>query len=84
MYYMIIPSTLQKLILDALSSVHLHPSYDLTLGYRHAIDSVFGCVTTGALWKFLRLENQTLYIDRVEIPLEPIERLLGIFSLVIK
>lgn len=42
MYYMIIPSTLQKLILDALSSVHLHPSHDLNLGYRHAIWATFG------------------------------------------
>ncbi|OKH53431.1 hypothetical protein NIES2101_11310 [Calothrix sp. HK-06] len=50
----------------------------------NAIDSVFGCVTTGALWRFLRLENQTLYIDKVEIPLEPVERLLGIFSQIIK
>jgi hypothetical protein len=45
----------------------------------NAVDSIFGCVTTGVLWRFLRLENQTLYIDKVEIPLEPIERLLGIF-----
>ena len=45
----------------------------------NAIDVIYGCVTTGALWRFLRLENKTLYIDRVEIPLEPVERLLGIF-----
>lgn len=45
----------------------------------NAVDSIFGCVTTGVLWRFLRLENQTLYIDKFEIPLEPIERLLGIF-----
>jgi hypothetical protein len=50
----------------------------------NAIDCIFGCVTTGVLWRFLRLENQTLYIDKVEIPLEPVERLLGIFSEIIK
>lgn len=50
----------------------------------NAIDCVFGCVTTGALWRFLRLKNQTLYIDKVEISLEPIERLLGIFLQIIK
>ncbi|GJD15642.1 hypothetical protein RIVM261_005980 [Rivularia sp. IAM M-261] len=50
----------------------------------NAIDSVFGCVTTGVLWRFLRLENQTLSIDKVEISLEPVERLLGIFSQIIK
>ncbi len=26
-----------------------------------------------------QIENQTLYIDPVEIPIEPVERLLGIF-----
>lgn len=50
----------------------------------NAIDTIFGCVTTGALWFFWRLENQTLYIGRVEIPLEPIERLLGIFAQIIR
>ncbi|RUT00142.1 hypothetical protein DSM106972_075900 [Dulcicalothrix desertica PCC 7102] len=50
----------------------------------NAIDSVFGCVTTGVLWRFLRLENQTLSIDKVEISLEPVERLLGLFSQIIK
>ncbi|BAZ10292.1 hypothetical protein NIES4071_21070 [Calothrix sp. NIES-4071] len=42
------------------------------------INIIYGCVTTGSLWRFTRLENQTLYIDKVEISLEPIERLLGI------
>jgi hypothetical protein len=44
-----------------------------------SIDVIYGCVTTGVLWRFLRLENQTLYIDKIEIPLEPLNRLLGIF-----
>lgn len=50
----------------------------------NAIDCVYGCVTTGALWRFLRLENQSLYIDKLEITLEPVERLLGIFIEIIK
>jgi hypothetical protein len=45
----------------------------------NSVRTIYGCVTTGVLWKFLRLENQTLYIDPVEITIEPIERLLGIF-----
>jgi hypothetical protein len=44
-----------------------------------SVDSIYGCVTTGVLWKFLRLQNQTLFIDITEIPIEPVERLLGIF-----
>lgn len=43
-----------------------------------SIKSIYGCVTTGSIWRFMRLENQTLYIDKVEILLEPVERLLGI------
>ncbi|MBD2771365.1 hypothetical protein [Iningainema tapete] len=49
-----------------------------------SINVIYGCVTTGVLWRFLRLENQTLYIDKVEITLEPIDRLLGIFLQIIK
>lgn len=48
------------------------------------INIIYGCVTTGTLWRFLRLENNNLYIDRLEIPLEPIERLLGIFLEIMK
>lgn len=48
-------------------------------GENNPVNSIYGCVTTGVLWKFLRLENQTLFIDPVEIPIEPLERLLGIF-----
>lgn len=43
------------------------------------VKAIYGCVTTGILWKFLRLENQILSIDLVEISIEPVERLLGIF-----
>lgn len=43
------------------------------------VEIIYGCVTTGVLWKFLSLKNQTLYIDSIETPIDPIERLLGIF-----
>ncbi|BDA73117.1 hypothetical protein RIVM261_013750 [Rivularia sp. IAM M-261] len=49
-----------------------------------SINSIYGCVTTGSLWRFMRLENQTLYIDKVEISLEPVERLLGILSEIVQ
>ncbi|MUH00521.1 hypothetical protein F7734_52930 [Scytonema sp. UIC 10036] len=45
----------------------------------YPVNAIYGCVTTGVLWKFLRLQNQTLFIDPIEIPIEPVERLLGIF-----
>ncbi len=44
-----------------------------------SLDTIYGCITTGILWKFLKLEQQKLYIDIYEISLRPIENLLGIF-----
>ncbi|MBW4599749.1 MAG: hypothetical protein KME29_09060 [Calothrix sp. FI2-JRJ7] len=43
------------------------------------LDTIYGCITTGILWKFLKLEQQKLYIDIYEIALRPIDHLLGIF-----
>ena len=39
---------------------------------------IYGCVTNGELWKFLKLEKTDLTIDLEAYGLEPIERLLGI------
>ena len=39
---------------------------------------IYGCVTNGELWKFLKLETTDLTIDLEAYGLEPIERLLGI------
>lgn len=40
--------------------------------------AIYGCVTNGELWKFLKLEGTDLTIDLEAYPIEPIERLLGI------
>lgn len=48
------------------------------------LDTIYGCITTGILWKFLKLEQQKLYIDIYEIPLRPVEHLLGIFMQILK
>ena len=39
---------------------------------------IYGCVTNGELWKFLKLQETDLIIDLESYALEPIERLLGI------
>ena len=44
------------------------------------IDPVYGCVTTGSLWKFLRLTGQTLTFDLYEYTIAQTDRLLGILS----
>jgi hypothetical protein len=42
------------------------------------IDPIFGCVTTGSLWRFLQLEGSTMTVDVQEYQLHDLEKLLGI------
>jgi hypothetical protein len=42
------------------------------------IDPVYGCVTTGANWKFLRLSDRKLHIDVDEYSISQPDRILGI------
>ena len=44
------------------------------------ISPLYGVVTTGSLWKFMKLEGMTVTIDLKEYPLEPVEKILGIFA----
>lgn len=41
---------------------------------------VYGVVTTGMIWKFLRLEERTLWIDQEDYFIKEIGKLLGILS----
>lgn len=43
------------------------------------ISFVYGAVTTGANWKFLKLKNQVAYIDTDEYVLKQLDILMGIF-----
>ncbi len=45
-----------------------------------AIPVVYGCVTSGKLWQFLKLENNDLTLDLSEYPVTPVERILGILK----
>jgi hypothetical protein len=40
--------------------------------------SVYGAVTTGDIWKFLRLDHKTVFVDKPVYYIESIERILGI------
>jgi hypothetical protein len=40
--------------------------------------TIYGGVTTGSLWRFIRLDGPTLLIDRTEYPLEPVGKILAI------
>ena len=39
---------------------------------------VYGCVTTGTGWKFLKLEDSIASIDVTEYPIPPVDQVLGI------
>jgi hypothetical protein len=44
------------------------------------IPVVYGCVTSGKLWQFLKLEDRDLTIDLTEYQVTPVERILGILK----
>jgi hypothetical protein len=50
--------------------------FNLTAGT--PLDPVYGCVTTGANWKFLRINGQQLDIDIDEYSISPPDRILGV------
>jgi len=43
-----------------------------------SVPAVFGCVTSGSLWRFLKLEDSALTIDRPEYHLRDVAKILGI------
>jgi hypothetical protein len=48
------------------------------------IPHIYGIVTTGSLWKFLKLEQNNVEIEQKEHFIENLESLLGILSYIIK
>ncbi|MEL6456693.1 MAG: hypothetical protein AAFQ91_00375 [Cyanobacteria bacterium J06621_15] len=44
------------------------------------IPIIYGTVTTGDRWKFLKIENQTVTIGLMEYTLPPLEEILGILA----
>jgi hypothetical protein len=40
---------------------------------------IYGCVTTGSIWRFLQLSDSTVYVDSVEYYLDQLPKILGIF-----
>jgi hypothetical protein len=42
------------------------------------ISTIYGAVTSGTVWRFLKLEGQMVYIDRVEYYLSEVAKILGI------
>jgi hypothetical protein len=44
------------------------------------VPTIYGSVTTGTQWQFLKLTGRDLTIDVTEYPLNPIDQILGIFK----
>ncbi len=43
------------------------------------LKTIYGCVTTGSVWRFLKLEETTIYVDNGEYYLDQLAKILGIF-----
>ena len=42
------------------------------------IDVIYGAVTTGTNWRFLKLQNSTVWIDTIEYSIRDVDKILGI------
>ena len=49
-----------------------------------AIPVIYGSVTSGRLWQFLKLEDKNVTIDVNEYQIMPVERVLGILKWMIE
>ncbi|NER49145.1 MAG: hypothetical protein F6J92_21110 [Symploca sp. SIO1A3] len=48
------------------------------------LTAVYGCVSSGTQWRFIKLEGQTVTIDLVDYPLPPIEQILSFLVWMVK
>jgi hypothetical protein len=48
------------------------------------IATIYGCVSSGTQWRFLKLEGQTVTIDLVDYPLPPLEQILSFLVWMVK
>lgn len=47
------------------------------------LETIYGCVTTGSLWRFLKLHDINFYIDIDEYHIQTPERIMGIFTTIL-
>ena len=48
------------------------------------IPRIYGAITTGVLWRFLKLEGKKLYIDMLPYQIERCDKILGILASMVK
>ncbi len=44
---------------------------------KQPISKIYGVVSSGILWRFMKLEGQTVTIDLMDYPLQPVEQILA-------
>lgn len=49
----------------------------------NGIDTVFGCVTTGEAWQFLKLEDHTIFIDIDRYYIDNVGKILGVLQSIV-
>jgi hypothetical protein len=49
-----------------------------------AISVIYGAITSGTAWRFLKLQEQTVTIDVMDYPLPPVEQILGMLVWMVK
>jgi hypothetical protein len=48
------------------------------------IQDIYGTVTTGSTWRFLKLNGKTVSIDLTDYPISPVDQVLGILTYLIQ
>ena len=66
----------------AAASLEVASSEHFSGGDRN-IETIYGVVTTGEIWKFLTLDVHTVVIDRQTFYIADIEKILGVFLLIL-
>jgi hypothetical protein len=50
----------------------------------NSIQDIYGTVTTGSTWRFLKLNAKTVSIDLTDYPISPVDRILGILTFLVQ
>jgi hypothetical protein len=45
-----------------------------------SISSIYGCISNGTQWRFLKLNDRLLTIDLYDYPLPPVEQILAFLT----
>lgn len=50
----------------------------------HPVEQVFGCVTTGEIWQFLKLAQDTIWVNERRYYINHVETILGVFQQIVE